>query len=262
MNRPAMTAMLWSFLSLAGTVVAAPPDLRGITYEQHPGHSLPLAGMLRDEHGAQARLSDLVRNKPLVLTLGYFHCPSLCSVVRADLLRALKRSGLVAGRDYTLLSVGIDPTETPKDAAAAKLADMERFPVAGAEQGWHFLTGPPATVQAIANAVGFRDRFDPQLRQFLHPTGVVFITPAGVISSYLLGVGYPAGDVRLAIDRANRGTLQAAALPVLLLCFDYNASTGRYSLAIMKLLRLAAAITVLVLGGTLFLATRHGRSPI
>jgi protein SCO1 len=206
------------------------------------------------------RLSDLTQGRPLILTLGYFQCPNLCSIVRADLFHALGKSGLVGGRDYTLVALSIDPSETDTDAATAKAEDIARFPADGAQRGWHFLTGPVATVQTIAAAVGFRDRFDPQLKQFIHPSGIVFTTPAGVVSSYLLGVGYEPGDVRVAVTRANRGTVAAAASPILLICYDYDQTTGRYTLAIMKLLRLAGAITVLTVGITLFLAFRRGRS--
>jgi protein SCO1/2 len=246
-------------LTRASVGLASPPDLRDITYTQRLGNTLPLQATLRDEHGAPVRLSDLTNGKPLILALGYFHCPSLCGVVRADLFHALGNSDLVGGQDYALVDVSIDPAETSADAASAKTQDIARFPAAGAERGWHFLTGSPAVIQSIADAVGFRDRFDPRLKQFLHPSGIVFVTPAGVISSYLLGVGYKPGDVSLAVTRANHGTVAAAALPILLLCYDYDESTGRYTLAIMKLLRLAGAITVLTVGVTLFLAFRRGR---
>jgi protein SCO1 len=248
--------LLTSALAVGGT----PPDLRDVTYNQRLGNELPLRAVLRDEHGDGVRLSDLAQGTPLILALGYFHCPNLCGIVRADLFHALEKSGLVGGRDYTLIALTIDPAETDRDAATAKAADIARFPAQGAQLGWHFLSGPPETVQAIAAAVGFRDRFDAQLKQFVHPAGVVFATPTGIVSSYLLGVGYRPGDVRLAVTRANRGSVAAAALPVLLLCYDYDQATGRYTLAIMKLLRLAAIITVLTVGFTLFLAFRRGRS--
>ncbi len=249
-------------LLFAPAVSAArpPPDLRGISYDQRPGNSLPLRATLRDEQGNAVRLAELLRGKPLILDLGYFHCPALCGIVRGDLLRALSKSDLVGARDYTLVSLSIDPAETPRDAADAKRADMARFPAAGAEQGWHFLTGAAATIKAIVDAVGFRERFDPQLEQFLHPTGIVFITPTGVISNYLLGVGYRTNDVELALTRAKQGSIESAALPILLLCYDYDASTGRYTLAVMKLLRLAGAITVFTVGMTLWLAFRRDRS--
>jgi protein SCO1 len=252
--------LLFALLLLIATsvAVASPPDLRDITYAQRLGNTLPLQTTLRDEQCAAVRISELTHGKPLILALGYFHCPSLCGVVRADLFHALGNSDLVGDRDYALIDVSIDPKETSTDAASAKAQDIARFPAPGAEHGWHFLTGPAAAVQTIADAIGFRDRYEPQLKQFLHPSGIVFITPTGIVSSYLLGVGYQPGDVRLAVTRANRGTVAAAALPILLLCYDYDESTGRYTLAIMKLLRLAGAITVLTVGVTLFLAFRRG----
>jgi len=240
---------------------ASPPELRGITYAQRTGNVLPWDAVLQDEHGAAVRLAEMAQGRPLIMILGYFHCPNLCGVVRADLLHALERTGLVGGRDYQLVNLSIDPAETYHDAAGAKVADIAHFPAAGAEVGWHFLTGQAATVQAIAAAIGFRNRFDSPRKQFLHPTGVVFVTPSGVISSYLLGVGYAPIDVRLGVTRAAHGTIQAAALPILLLCYDYNESTGRYTLGIMKLLRLAGVLTALTLGVTLFLAFRRSGSP-
>ncbi len=203
------------------------------------------------------RLADLFEGKPLVLALGYFHCPNLCSVVRADLFDALRASELMAGRDYALVALSIDPSETRADAAAAKAEDLQRYPAPGAAQNWHFLTGTFDAVQAVANAVGFRQRFDPALKQFAHPAGIIFATPTGAVSSYLLGVGYQPADVRLGVTRAASGNIAALASPVLLLCYDYNPATGRYTLAVMKLLRLAAAIMVAAMAGALFLAFRR-----
>jgi len=253
--------VLLAAMLLTCAATASPPDLRGISYTQRTGGTLPGDTTLLDERGVPLRLSEFAQGKPLILVLGYFHCPSLCGVVRADLFHALEKTDLVGGRDYQLVDLSIDPAESPRDAATAKAQDIARFPVAGAGAGWHFLTGRVAAVRAVAGAVGFRERFDPQLKQYLHPTGIVFVTPTGVISSYLLGVGYSPADVRLAVTRAARGTVQAAALPILLLCYDYDESTGRYTLGIMKLLRLAGTLTALVLGVTLFLAFRRDKSP-
>ena len=248
-------------LLLSSSAIAAPaPDLRGFAYQQKPGSQLPLDAAFRDESGRSVRLADMTGGKPVILALVYFNCPNLCGIVRTDLFDALSKTGMTAGRDYALITLSIDPSETPHDAKAAKTADISRYPLPGAERHWHFLTGAPDAVQAVADAVGFRDKFDPQLKQFIHPAGIVFATPKGVVSSYLLGVGYAPGDVRLGVTRAELGSIAAAALPVLLLCYHYDPQTGRYTLAIMKLLRLAAAITVLTVGGMLYLAFRGDRS--
>lgn len=237
---------------------AAPaPDLSGLAYQQRPGAMLPLQDMFRDDTGRTVRLADVFKGRPLILALGYFRCPNLCSVVRADLFRALMASGMIAGRDYSLTLLSIDPAETSATAASVKAEELQRYPAPGAAQNWHFLTGAADAVQAVTDSIGFGDRFDPELKQFMHPVGIVFATPSGIVSSYLLGVGYAPTDVRLGVTRAESGGIAAAALPVLLLCYNYDATTGRYTLAIMKLLRLAAAITVLAVGGTLFLAFRR-----
>jgi protein SCO1/2 len=241
---------------------ASMPDFSGLAYEQKTGSQLPLQEMFRDEADRSAHLSDMFDGKPLILVLGYFHCPNLCSVVRADLFDALHASGMTAGRDYSLVALSIDPSETTADAVAAKADDLRRYPSPGAGENWHFLTGRADAVQAVADAIGFHDRFDPEFKQFVHPVGIVFATPAGIVSSYLLGVGYRPGDVRLGVTRARLGSVAAAALPVLLLCYHFDPATGRYTLAILKLLRLAGIITALTVAGTLFLAFRRDRGRI
>jgi protein SCO1 len=256
--------MRWRFLLIilmlaAPAARAASPDFSDFAYRQRPGSQLPLQAVFRDDSGRSVRMSDLLGGKPLILALVYFHCPNLCGIVRADLFYALGKTGMAANRDYTLVALSIDPSETSADAATAKAEDMSRYPLPGAAQGWHFLTGSADAVRQVADAVGFRDRFDPELKQFVHPAGILFATPTGIVSSYLLGVGYQPADMRLAVTRADQGTVAQAALPVLLLCFHYDPATGRYTLAIVKLLRLAAAITVVTVAGTLFLAFRRER---
>jgi protein SCO1/2 len=254
--RIAFLVVLWTISAHAAVQV----DLRDFAYQQKPGARLPSNETFRDATGREVRLADLLHGKPAILALGYFSCPNLCGVVRADLYNALSRTGMIAGKDYTLIALSIDPAETSSDAAKAKATDIAQYPLPGAARDWHFLTGSAGDVRAVGDAVGFRDRFDPKLKQFLHPAGLVFITPGGVVSSYLLGVGYAARDVRLGVTRASTGTIAARALPVLLLCFHFDPTTGRYTLAILKLLKLGAGLTVLVVGGMLFLAFRRERN--
>jgi protein SCO1 len=201
-------------LLAAPQLAPAAPDLNSIAYNQKPGSQLPRQDKFRDDTGGTVRFGDLIDERPLVLALGYFRCRNLCSVVRADLLDALNRSGLVAGKDYSFVALSIDPSETSSDAAAAKAEDLQQHPAPGATHNWHFLTGPLESIQAVADAVGFRNRFDPEQKTFAHPAGIVFATPAGVVSSYLLGVGYQPADVRLAVMRAGSGDVAPPASPV------------------------------------------------
>ncbi len=247
---------LWALLLPGVAWSAAPPG--DFAYRQNLGAKLPDV-VLHDDAGRERKVLDLLGGKPGIVALGYFHCPNLCGLLRADLMHALGQTSMTAGQQYELLAVSIDPAERSADAAEAKRTDMAQFPVPGAAEGWHYLTGSEAAVQAVADAVGFRDRFDAEQKQFLHPSGVVFVSPDGTVSSYLLGIGYAANDVRLGVTRAATGSIASAALPVLLLCFHFDPTTGRYTLAVLKLLELGAAITVVVVGGGLLLAFRRER---
>lgn len=251
-----MIRLILAILLFAPAALAGPPDTSGIAYDQRQGSSLPLNTRFVEANGRPVVLRDLIRG-PTILLLGYFHCPSLCGITRNDTLAGLAASGLVPGRDYTLLDVSIDPAETPAHAAAALAEDTQHKP---APADWHFLTGQLDAITALRESVGFHSRYDDALQQFLHPAGLVFVTPAGVVSGYLLGVGYTPSDLRAGILRARDGSY-AAASPILLLCLHFDPATGRYSLEVMKLLRLAAIFTVLVLGAALILAHRRGGRP-
>ncbi|WP_428486433.1 SCO family protein [Rhodopila sp.] len=261
--------MKWAALRGAVTAVAlllpaaghaAPDNPLDYAWKMNRGAQVPLGVTLHDEAGRDTTLGATFAGKPVILDIGYFHCPTLCGVVRADLLAALGTSGLREGRDYSLVSVSIDPKETSKDAADAKAADLAQAPFASGAD-WHYLTGPAAAVAAVKAAVGFRDRYDERFRQFLHPAGLVVLTKAGIVSGYLQGVGYSGGELRAAVLRAGQGGIAQAALPILLLCFHFDSSTGRYTLAIVKLLRLAGGLTVLTIVGLLVVLHRNRPAP-
>ena len=253
-----VVAGLWLGASVAWAQSSDPQDF---AWQQRAGAQVPLDVAFRettggDEAGHGVRLGDVLGKRPVILDLGYFHCPGLCGTVRADLINALAGSGLSDSQDYTLVALSIDPAETPKDAVEAKDGDLKQasFTQGG---GWHYLTGGAAAIDAVKSAVGFRDRYDASYKQFLHPAGLVVLTRQGVVSNYLLGVGYSAGDLRAAVLRGGEGGVAQAALPVLLLCFHFDSVTGRYTLAIVKVLRLMGVLTILTLGGLMIVLHRQ-----
>lgn len=260
MSRLLLLGLLLASLTQGVARGATAPNPALFAYRQQNGSSLPLRSVFHDVDGSTVRLGNLSHDVPLILVLSYFHCPNLCGIVREDLFRALGETALRAGRDYALVVLSIDPAETSADANAAKMQDVSAYGLSGAEHSLHYLTGSTNQIQAVADAIGFRDRLDQQTKQFVHPAGVVFVTPGGVISSYLLGVGYTPTDIRSAVHRADLGSVAAAGSPVLLLCFHFDPATGRYTLEILKLLRLAAVLTLATVGGTLFLLFRRERT--
>ena len=247
-----LASLLVALLFVWPVATRADQDRAAFAWQQYPGARVPLDTVLHDEAGRDVTLRGMAGRAPVILDLGYFHCPSLCGVVRSDLFQALTDSRLRAGLDYVLVSLSIDPAEKPPDAASAKAADLVSAGVApGAD--WHYLTGSADAIQAVTSSVGFRSEYDTRYGQFLHPAGLVLLTRAGIVSGYLLGVGYSAGELRAGLARAAEGKVMQAASPILLLCFHYDPATGRYTLEIEKVLRVMAALTVVTLA-VLFVA--------
>jgi protein SCO1 len=251
-----MIAVVLLILALLLPVAGMASDLSDFAYNQRPGNQVPLGAGFVDFDGDMVSLGQVLGHRPTILAVGYFRCPNLCGLVRDDLLNALSRMDV--GGAYNLVVLSIDPTETPEDARSAWAADVARFDHAAETADWHYLTGSAASIKAVTEAVGFRSRYDTADKQFLHPTGIVFLTGSGIVSSYLLGLGYQPSDVGLGVTRAAEG-VTGRALPILLLCFHYDPTTGRYTLAIMRILQLGAAFTVLAVGGTVMLALRRER---
>jgi protein SCO1/2 len=215
---------------------------------------------LRDETGADVALGDLLDGKPIILTPVYYKCPMLCNMTMDGQVRCLTELTLNAGEDYTALTVSFNPRETHELAAAAKRTAMKRYGRPGAERGWRFLTGDEAEVRRLMDTVGFRYQFDPVTGEYAHGAGLIVLTPQGKVSRYLYGVDFPQRDLRLALVEASGGNIGTTNDQVLLLCYHYDPTTGRYGLAIMNVLRLAGVATVLGLAGAIFVMARRERT--
>jgi protein SCO1/2 len=245
--------------TLGTSVAVAKPtlDSADLAYHERPGSPVPMNLPFRDADDRVRSLADIAQGRPLILVPAYYDCTSLCGLVRSSLYGAL--AALTDSGDYALAIVSIDPQETSDSARMAQSHDQHAIDGLHGPQP-HYLTGAAPNLQAVTDAVGFRARRDPLSGQFLHPAGVVFLTPRGTVSSYLLGVGYTPAQVRSALQRAQAGVLAQVGAPLLLLCFHFDATTGRYSLEIMKVLRLAGYLTVLTLLGVMVLMFRRERS--
>jgi protein SCO1/2 len=236
----------------------SPAILKEIGFDQRLGEKIPLGLAFKDETGKDVQLGDYFGKKPVVLSLVYYQCPMLCTLSLNGLAGALEVLSFDPGHEFEVLTVSFDPKEGPVLAAAKKKAYMARYKRAGANKGWHFLTGSQDSIDALTKAVGFRYAWDAETKQFAHPAGVVVLTPEGTISQYLFGVEYSPKDLRLALVDSARGKIGSVLDQALLLCYRYDPSRGRYSASILNLVRLGGLVTVLALGGfILTMATRR-----
>jgi protein SCO1/2 len=263
MRQPGYAGLLVLLLTAAPAAAqqkprAAVPEAR---IEQHLDAEVPLELIFRDEEGRTRRLGDYFHRKPVVLVLAYYRCPRLCSLVLNGLADAMKQiTDYEIGRDFEVVTVSIDPRETPELAAAKKRAHVEDYGRPGADKGWHFLTGDEGPIRRLADAVGYRYVYDAQKDEFAHASGIMVLTPDGRVSRYFYGIKYVPLDVRFGLEDASEGRIGSPVTrPLRLLCFDYDPQTGSYSFAIMRLVRVGGAVTLLALGSFLFLSWRRER---
>jgi protein SCO1 len=228
-----------------------------VGFDQKLGARLPLDRRFRDDSGRELALGELFGQRPVLLVPVYYRCPLLCNQTLNALTRTLKPLSLDAGKGFDLVAVSIDPEETPELASKKKAAYLERYGRPGTESGWHFLTGDRESIAAVTEAVGFRYTYNPETKLYAHAAGLVVVTPDGRVSRYYYGIDYPARDLQAEIERARGGRIGSAIPGLLLLCYDYDAATGKYTLSILRLLRVLGVATVLTLGSFLFVMFRR-----
>jgi protein SCO1/2 len=230
-----------------------------IGFDQKLGDKVPLDLEFRDETGKSVRLGDYVRDRPVILSLAYYGCPMLCGLALQGLASSLKPLGYDAGKEFRVVTVSFDPRETPEMASKAKPGYLALYGRPGAEDGWHFLTGPQDSIDRLTKAVGFRYAWDEEQQQFAHATGIVLLTPEGRVARYFFGVDYEAKDLRLGLIESAGGRIGSLADRLLLLCYQYDPHTGRYSAAAMGLVRVAAALGVAGLATFVVVLARRDR---
>src|SRR6202047_396643 len=225
-----------------------PALLRDVGLDQKLGSSIPLEATFRDEHGHDVALRQFFGEKPVILTLVYYQCPMLCTEVLNGLLRSAKELPLEIGKDFTIVTVSIDPSERSVLAEVKHELYTGLYGRPGGPPGWHFLRGDEAQIKTLAQAVGFRYAYDSTSGQFAHPSGIMVLTPEGKLARYFYGIRYPSRDLRLGLVEASEGTIGSPVDQILLYCYHYDPATGKYGLWISRWIKAAGALTVLSLG--------------
>ncbi|MEO8074478.1 MAG: SCO family protein [Acidobacteriota bacterium] len=246
----------------AGTSNGLPPILGKVGIEQKLNGQLPLDAQFKDENGNIVKLGDYFnKGKPVILALVYYECPMLCNEVLNGLTGSLKGMAFDAGKDFDVLAISFDARENEKPDLAKnkKTSYLTRYGREGAENGWHFLTGTQPEIDKVTQAVGYNYQFDEATNQFAHAGGIMILTPEGKISRYFYGIDYAPKDLKFGIMDSAQSKIGNPAEQLYLYCFHYDPASGKYGLAIFKVLRLMGIATILGLIAMFFFFRRYNK---
>jgi len=234
-----------------------PELLKEVGIDQKLNDVIPLGLTFRDENGNPVKLSQYFGQKPVLLSLVYYNCPMLCTQVLNGIDRSLRYVPMDIGKDFEVVTVSIDPSESPKLASAKRDLYVGIYGRPGAAEGWHFLTGDESQIKQLANAAGFRYAYDADSKQFAHASVIMILTPEGKISRYFYGIQYPSRDVRLGLVEASEGKIGSPVDQILLFCYHYDPITGKYGLLVSRVIKAGGLLTMLAIG-VLVLVLRRG----
>lgn len=222
-----------------------PDVLKSVAIDQRLGAQLPLDAVFRDETGREVRLGDYFKaDKPVVLTLVYYQCPMLCNEVLNSVTGTLQAVKFTPGTEYEIVTVSFDARETPDMAARKKDTYLKRLGRPGAETGWHFLTGDQAAIDALTEATGFHYAWDDRSKQFAHASAIMVATPQGKLSHYFYGIEYAPKELRLSLVEASSNKIGSPVDQLILFCYHYDPTSGKYGLVVMNIVRAAGVLTV------------------
>lgn len=249
-------ALLLTTFSLSAQY-ARPKVTNGVGIDQKLNAPVPLDLMFRDESNQLTPLRTYFGDKPVVIEFVYFKCTSLCPMSMQESVDSLKRVSLEPGKDYDVVVVSFDPSDTPAIATEQKARYAKAFGRPSFNAGWHFLTGTQDSISKFASAIGFRYHWDEASKQFVHAGGIMVATPDGHLARYFYGIQYAPQDMRMALIDASKHKIESPVDYVLLFCFHYDATQGKYTLAIVNILKLAAGLTLASLVGLVFFLMRN-----
>jgi len=235
---------------------ARPPYLTNVGIEQHLDAQIPADLNFTDDTGRAVKLGDYFGKKPLILNLVYYNCPMLCGETLAGLTGSMKMIKFDVGNQFDVLTVSFNPKETPQIAAEKKKDYLKRYGRPNAAAGWHFLTGPPDSINALTKVVGFQYQYDAAKNQYAHATAIMVLTPQGRISRYFYGVDFPPKYLRMGLVEASEGKIGNAVDQILLYCYHYDPAAGKYGAVVANMLKIGGAITVLILAGLILILLR------
>ena len=237
-NKWLLTVIILFFIPLGISSIEEPVEV-GIV--EKLGDVIPLNLTFRDSEGKPRVLKDVIK-KPTILSLVYFHCPTVCKPLLGAKVDVINRLGMTPGKDYQLLTISFNEDETPKHAKTIKDHFLASSKMDIPKDSWLFLTGDKASIAALTDSLGYRFKRDGE--DFLHPVGIMLLSPKGKITRYLYGMSYLPFDLKLGIIEAASGKVGPTINKVLLYCFRYDPEGQTY---VFNILKVTATITLFFL---------------
>jgi len=238
-----------------------PTVLQKVEVDQHLNRQLPMDAQFVDDTGKPVRLGDYFGKHPAILSLVYYNCPMLCSEEMDGLASALEMVKMNPGKDFEIVIISIDPTETPAIAAKKKAFYVKRYGRPETANGWHFLTGQQPAIDAVAAATGFGyvrvPGPDGKLDQFAHASSIELVTTDGKLAQYYLGVEYSPKDIMLGLIDASGNKIGSPVANILTYCYHYDPQTNKHSLIVARVVQLGGMMTVVSLGSFMFVMFRR-----
>jgi len=260
---PVGVAQVSSYADKAMAPVSDKPPaiLNGVGIAQNLNRQLPLSLAFTDDQGKQVQLASYFGKRPAILALVYYQCPMLCSEELNGLTGALQMVKFVPGKDFDVIVVSIDPSEGTDLAAAKKRSYLKRYGHPETANGWHFMTGTQANIDALTKAVGFGyvkiPGPDGKLTQFAHASSIQIVTPEGRLAQYYMGVEYSPKDLRLGLVEASANRIGSPVDNILTYCYHYDPTTNKHSLIVARVVQLGGFVTVFTLGGFMLVMFRR-----
>lgn len=233
---------------IASAQTGIPIALQDVGIDQKLNSQVPLDLEFRNENGDKVRLKDYFGKKPVILSLVYYECPMLCTYVLNGLVKSLKPISFDPGKEFEIVTISFNPEDTATLASQKKAVYLAEYGRPDASRGWHFLTGNSESIRQLTKAVGFKYKYDPKDKQFAHASGIMVATPEGKLARYFYGVEYSSRDIRLALVEASQNKIGTPTDQLLLFCFHYDPTVGKYSANATNFVRLGGILTVLALG--------------
>jgi protein SCO1 len=246
-----ITITVFSILSTAHAQLnqGTPAILQDIGVDEKLGDTIPLDLEFINSDGTRIILGDLFEDgRPVLLNPLYYDCPVLCSLVLDAVFKVVNELAWSPGKEYTIISFSIDPSENYELAAQSKEMYLRDFNRYGAADGWYFLTGPEESIKKLTESVGFRYKYHEPTGEYMHLASIMLLSPQGVVTRYLYGATFREFDLRNALFEAANGTIGNTLDRVLFYCFTYDPSSQSYVPVAMNIMKLGGLATVIILG--------------